>query len=197
MLEPWISQPLPISSGLPERCGTPHSLPTFEEVTRVLTIGQTWSGSSAIEWPAEIGSRTQMGRMPSQSDSGRKASRTEGCNISGVAKEWDEVKDVRDRVRSDGPILNPKSPKNQEDINVCIQNQEVLGPLLARMCLSSKKPPSRDALRDEVAAYLTLNNRQGPEVVVLVNETAETLKKLCVFIKAKTRRAEVSTATWT
>ena len=117
------------------------------------------------------------------------------CDISGVGVEWDSDLSLRERVRDGGPVLHPQTPEKQEDNKVCMKNADILMPLLVRMAALPNRPlPTMDDLRDEVAAFLTLNKRDGPECVGMVELTVHTLKKLLGFIKAKTRRHEVSTA---
>lgn len=120
---------------------------------------------------------------------------TTKCDISGVGKEWDSDIGLRERVRDGGPVLHPQTPNKQEDNKVCIMNADLLLPLLIRIGALPKRPlPTLDSLRDEVAAFLTLNKREGPECIEMVETTVHALKKLLGFVKAKTRRHEVSTA---
>ena len=120
-----------------------------------------------------------------------------GCSIAGVAGEWDATPNIRQRLRDGEPILHPDTKLKQEDIKTCINNEELLAPLLHRMCASPKRSvPGIDDIRDEVGQLLAMNKRQGEDLIVMVEDTAKVLKALCVFIKAKVRRHEVSTATW-
>ena len=121
---------------------------------------------------------------------------TESCSITGLAQEWDSSPPIRIRMRDGGGILHADTPPKQEDIKICILNQELLEPLLTRMSrLSKRSLPTMDDLREECYALLTLNKRTGEELVEMVEESAYSIKKLCSFIKAKARRKEVSTAT--
>ena len=129
---------------------------------------------------------------PAEPDASNKA-----CSVKGVAGEWDMIREVRDRVREGGTILDPATKVKQVDIQTCVLNHLLLGPLASRMCLAERKVPSIDGLRDEVAAFLTLNKRQGEDLIIMVEETAKALKSFCVFLKTKAKRKEVSTATWT
>ena len=119
------------------------------------------------------------------------------CSVTGVANEWDTIREVRDRVREGGTVLDPTTKEKTVDIQTCVLNHLLLGPLASRMCLAERKLPTMDGLRDEVATFLTLNKRQGEDLIVMVEETAKALKSYCVFLKTKAKRKEVSTATWT
>ena len=119
------------------------------------------------------------------------------CSIKGIAQEWDGIIELRDRVREGGPILDPRSVHKQLDINQCVINHALLSPLAACICVAERKLPTIDDLRDELVCLLTLNKRQGEDLVVMVEDTAKHVKGLCTFLKLKVRRKEVSTATWT
>lgn len=119
----------------------------------------------------------------------------EKCNIDGVAQQWDSYTDISRRLRDGGPLLDPMTVKNREDIKTCALNFALLAPLLEQVREANRKLPSIDDLRDEVAAIFQINKRQGQDALQLVDDTARHLKKLLVFIKTKVRRTEVSTAT--
>ena len=115
------------------------------------------------------------------------------CDISGLAKDWDEITEVKDRVTEGGPILDKETPLKQEDIGVCTMNKDLLVPVLHRMAVTEKRAlPSIDDLREQAGVFLTLCKRSG-DLAVIIEETSQTVKKLAGFIKAKTRRWEVST----
>ena len=126
------------------------------------------------------------------------ASPTEACSISGVGREWDQICELKDRLLAGGNPLHPDTPtKQQPDNKTCMLNKDLLTPILQRMSLLPKRPiPTIDDLRDEVTTLLTLSKREGADIVAVIEDTAQTIKHLLVFIKAKTRRWEVSTATW-
>ena len=126
-----------------------------------------------------------------------KGEATKHCCIRGMGQEWDGIPEVRDRVRGGGPVLDPRSKPKTVDISHCAMNHQLLAPLASRICLAERKVPNVDDLRDEVAALLTMNKRQGEDLIVLVEDTAKHLKTLCCFLKTKVRRKEVSVATRT
>ena len=117
------------------------------------------------------------------------------CHIDGICQDWDSYPDISRRLRDGGPLLDPMTVKNREDIKTCAMNFDLLAPLLEKVRDADRKLPSIDDLRDEIAAILQLNKRQGPDALQMVDETARHIKKLLVFIKTKVRRHEVSTAT--
>ena len=126
---------------------------------------------------------------------GRKSKET--VSIDGIAREWDQSCEVKQRLLGGGDPLHPDTPPKQEDNTVCVLNRDLLIPCLQRMCIVNKRPiPTIDDLREEVTTLLTLSKRTGNDVVTAVEEAAQTIKKLLVFIKAKVRRKEVSTVTW-
>ena len=103
----------------------------------------------------------------------------------GVSKEWDLVECIRERVRDGGPVLDPNTPPKQEDISVCVLNRDLLYPLLSKMCLAERRLPALDDLRDEVASLLTMNKRQGDELVKEIEDTAYHLKNFVSLLRPK------------
>ena len=133
--------------------------------------------------------------MVNKKGGGQKGASRPECNLDGIAQEWDTDLDIRKRIRDGGPVLNPETTLMREDIKTCCKNADLLVPLCVRMCQAQRKIPSLDSLRDEVAQLLTMNKRTGQELVQMVEDSSQHLKKLLVFIKTKARRHEVSTAT--
>ncbi len=119
----------------------------------------------------------------------------EKCDISGLAEEWDVDSDTRKRLRDGGPLLDPMTIQNREDIKTCALNFDLLAPLLIRVGLANRKLPTIDDLRDQIATILHINKRQGQDALQLMDDSARHIKKLLVFVKNKARRHEVSTAT--
>ena len=118
------------------------------------------------------------------------------CVIKGLAHEWFGIEEIRNRVLDGGPVMAEGTVVKHESIPNCVRNDALLEPILQRMCITEKRPlPSIDDLRDEVGTLLTLGKRHGEDLVTLVEETGQTIKKLCGFVKLKARRQEVSTAT--
>ena len=118
-------------------------------------------------------------------------------SISGISRTWDQDEDIKSRLLEGGNPLHPKSVLKQEDNRECILNKGLLRPCLERMSIIDKRPiPAIDCLRDEVSNLLVLSKRTGPDTTSVIEETSQTIKKLLVFVKAKVRRKEVSTASW-
>ena len=118
-------------------------------------------------------------------------------SISGISREWDKDEEIKARLLEGGNPLHPKSVLKQEDNRECILNKGLLRPCLERMSIMDKRPiPAIDSLRDEVSNLLVLSKRTGPDTTSVIEETSQTIKKLLVFVKAKVRRKEVSTASW-
>lgn len=115
--------------------------------------------------------------------------------IEGIAVLWDD--EVRDRLRSGGPLMSPDCPNLTEDITTCVKNRFLLHPILARMSLMQTRPlPAIEGLRDEVEKVFCRNKRStselpGGDIV----KCAWHIRKLLGFIKMKVRRHEVSTVT--
>ena len=146
----------------------------------------------AAIWQLKMAKTKAMVTKKAQPDPGPSTS----CDINGVGREWYNVEEVRDRIMEGGSVLAPNTPLKQEDIQVCVMNQDLLVPILSRMCTTQNRAlPGIDDLRDQVSTLLTLCKRSG-DLVGIVEDTAGTLKKLSGFVKTKTRRREVFTVTW-
>ena len=114
-------------------------------------------------------------------------------DAGGVWKEWDADEEIRELLRSDKPVLpHPCSC----DISTCVNMRGLLTPLLSRMAVhEDRRLPPIDDLRAELE-LLFKNNKQGVELEYLeLSKKAMAVKKLCGFVKTKTRRREVSTVT--
>lgn len=159
---------------------------------------QPVSSSNMAKTKHGVINKKPAAEVPAESNGSEAAEgSSKGCSISGIAREWDAIEDVKARLLDGGAPLDPKTPSKTVDNSVCMMNQALLEPILQRMSLLPKRPiPTIDDLRDEVSALMTLSKRQGSDIVAVVEEAAQTIKRLLVFVKAKTRRWEVSTATW-
>ena len=122
---------------------------------------------------------------------------SDGVSISGISRAWDQDEEMKARLLEGGNPLHPNTVLKQEDNRACILNKGLLRPCLERMSVVDKRPiPPIDSLRDEVSNLLVLSKRTGPDTTSIIEDTSQTIKKLLVFIKAKVRRKEVSTASW-
>lgn len=119
--------------------------------------------------------------MPSQLD------------IEGIWKEWDVDEEMREVFRTETPILDGPC---STDISTSVKYRYLLIPCLQRMAVHAERQlPSVDPLKEELDALLK-HNKQGLETEFIdISNKAWAIKKLLGFVKAKTRRREVSTAT--
>lgn len=153
----------------------------------------TTAGTAAF-----VCSKSLFGNMGNgRNKKGKAAQPASTCSITGIGQEWDLLPAVRARLRDGGGLLEPETVMKREDVKVCALNKDLMFPLLRSMHASSRQLPALNDLREEIQSALTLNKRSGDDCVTLIEETAHQLKKYCGFIKAKVRREEVSTATWT
>ena len=112
------------------------------------------------------------------------------CDLTGLAAEWDEIPNIRQRLREGGVLIEEVSSKNV-DIQTPAKYSDVLMPILHRMRAANKKLPNIDDLRSEIAALLELSKRADDGI----EKFGWLIRKNLVFIKMKVRRQEVSTAT--
>ena len=135
--------------------------------------------------------------MPCTKPPGRPKKKIEVLDVSGVAELWDDTDEVRERLRGEKSLV-ATDPKKGESIPLCVQEQAVLLPLLAKMSLLETKPlPPIEPLRQQVEATYIKNKRGdsgevGGDVVV---EIAWHVQKLLGFVKMKARRRQVSIVT--
>ena len=116
----------------------------------------------------------------------------EMMDVEGIAKQWDEYEEVRDRIRGGGGILHPDS-SGGEDVKTAALNYEVLAPMMARMASSRKMGhPPVDKLRVEVEQLFTMNKRVPLPPFGDLHKMAWRLRFLACWVKMKTRRAEPS-----
>lgn len=132
--------------------------------------------------------------MPSRRKPRSSASVAEQLDIGGVADEWDDTEDIRTRLREGGGFFHPEGG---DDVQGCCRNSSLLIPLLTRMAtLDCKSLPGVDDLRDQIEKLFVKNKRgTSPEDLDLIIAASWRVKKLCGFVKMKSRREEVSTAT--
>lgn len=120
--------------------------------------------------------------------------KTRKTNVREVAAEWDQDKDLRERLREGGTVLTPNP--TAEDISTCVKNRGILDPCIMRMATDPKRSvPNIDQLKDEVEQLLKTNKRAMDADGVDIPKTSWAIRKLRGFIKAKARRREVSTVT--
>ena len=113
-----------------------------------------------------------------------------GCDLKGLAAEWDETPSIRQRLREGGALIEEVSTKNV-DLQTPAKFNEVLMPILHRMRLADKKLPCVEDLRSEIASLLDLSKRAANDI----EKFGWLIRKNLVFVKMKVRRQEVSIAT--
>ena len=117
-----------------------------------------------------------------------------GLDISGISQVWDGERELRSRLRNGGPFIHPLSD-SKVDNQTCVQNIEVLMPLIARMTMSAeRKLPGVADLRMEMQVCYEANKRKdNPEDNAAIIADSWHIRKLLSHVKAKVRRNEVST----
>ena len=116
-------------------------------------------------------------------------------DLEGVGREWEKEEPIRDHLRGDAKRLFPEGVS--ESIKVCCEEpaHSVLKVLCLRMALVEDLPqPQVAPLRDEIER---LYKRCGvtTEDSIVYND-GWVIRKLCVFLKMKTRKHLVSTVSW-
>ena len=116
-------------------------------------------------------------------------------DIAGVADEWDQRDDIRERLRDGGDLIHPEA--TSEDVKGCVLVASLLTPLLTRMFLKDSRPlPPIMDLRIQIEKLYVKNKRHTtPEQLSEIVKASWRVKKFCGFVKMKTRRHEVSTVT--
>ena len=117
------------------------------------------------------------------------------CAVDGLAKEWDGIVELRDRVRNGGQLLKRLEGNDTMDPSnkLAIANSVVLTPILVRMPESALKVPDIEPLRTEVKEIYLLCNKEVEEVNV--DDEAWALRRLAGFVKRKMQKRLVSLAT--
>ena len=128
----------------------------------------------------------------------RPASRDlETLDVEGIAEEWDQCEELRNRLRGGGSFFHPDG--TTDDVQGCCKNADLLVPILTRMAPTETKPLAPvDPLRVEIDKLMTKNKRSpanAPEELDAVIKASWRLKKLLGFVKMKAPRGEVSTVT--
>lgn len=132
--------------------------------------------------------------MPNKRKARSSASLAEHLEVSGLCDEWDDCEDIRTRLRDGRGFFHAEGG---DDVQGCCCNSSMLIPLLTRMAtLENKDLPGVDDLRDEIEKLFVKNKRgTSAEDLELIVGASWRVKKLCGFVKMKTRREEVSAVT--
>ena len=135
--------------------------------------------------------RSQLRAMGGKNKGGRKKG-TGMMKVSGLSQEWDSANDIRERLRSGGPLLHPQS-SNGEDVQTCSLNAGLIKPMVERMVKSPVLGhPPIDPLRDEVEKLFVMNKRHPAPEFADLQKMAWRLRFMVCFVKMKARRNEPS-----
>ena len=114
-------------------------------------------------------------------------------DVKGLAREWDGVPEIRERIRGGGGVLHAESGPG-EDIKTAKLNGPILAPMLVRMKASCKLGhPPIDKLRYEIEQLYTMNKRLPLPPFGDLHKLAWRLRFLVCWVKTRARRAEPST----
>ena len=113
--------------------------------------------------------------------------------LDDLAKEWDEIPEVRNRIRASGQLLGPGSDKICQKSTII--NKDVLAPVLGRMAASTGKarlPPSPavEDLREQINELMVLSKQETD--FAKVDDAAWQIRRFTAFLKVKTRKQDVS-----
>ena len=113
------------------------------------------------------------------------------CDISGLARRWDRIPEIRERLHEGHPLFGDVSERLM-DIKTPSKLHFVMEPLLVAMSEHGKKLPSIDALRGEIRKIYKLSYVEMNEAYI--EGSAWSLRKHCGFIKMKCRKSQPSMA---
>ena len=112
--------------------------------------------------------------------------------VAGLAKEWDKVEPLRERLRTGGSLIHPDSSAG-EDVKTLRLNADLMGPMLERMADSPVKGhPPIDGLREEVEQLFVMNKRHPVPEFATLQKVAWRLRFMVCYVKMKVRRNEPS-----
>ena len=111
-------------------------------------------------------------------------------DAEGLRDEWDKIEGIRLRLRRGKPLL--AGTMSEYTISRCVENTEVLTPVLLRSVACDHKRPEVELLREEIENLLMMNQREFSESHI--DDMAWEVRKLLTFVKRKAQRQEVSLA---
>ena len=113
-------------------------------------------------------------------------------DITGLAKDWDSKKNIRDHLRQEGNVLFADGVSESVKSSSVPYVHDLLEPVLKRMVETDGRPqPSIDGLKDEVTTLYQKCSCVPDESTIA--QDAWTLRKFLSFVKMKTRTKKVST----
>ena len=107
----------------------------------------------------------------------------------GLASEWDGFEALRNSLRDGMPLM--AGTLGEFTVARAVQNVELLLPVLARSVACKHRRPEVEPLREQVACFMNLCQREASDSEV--DDLAWELRKMLTFLKRKTQREEVST----
>ena len=113
------------------------------------------------------------------------------CDAKGCEDEWDAEMSIRSRLREGGSML--LGTLHEFTVARCAANSPVLVPLLVRIVAAGGKLPDIEGLREAVEGLMRLSSRDVDEGST--DDMSWECRKLCSYVKRKTKRREVSVAT--
>ena len=119
-------------------------------------------------------------------------------DISKIAATWDQVPEIRNRIRDEGALLHPEG-KEKVTLKTTVLNANVLAPVLERMTGvtgSQKLPvsPAVEDLREEISNLYALGKREVD--FCTIDRAAWKIRNFLAFLKVKGRKQEVSHESW-
>ncbi|CAE7773798.1 unnamed protein product [Symbiodinium microadriaticum] len=108
-------------------------------------------------------------------------------DAEGLRDEWDKIEGIRLRLRRGKPLL--AGTMSEYTISRCVENTEVLTPVLLRSVACDHKRPEVELLREEIENLLMMNQREFSESHI--DDMAWEVRKLLTFVKRKAQRQEV------
>lgn len=109
--------------------------------------------------------------------------------VEGLSEEWDAIQSIRDRLR-DGKGLVRTKTTHDSTIAECVDNMDVLLPMLNRLFAARGKLPEIDGLRDEVTKVYAKASRTVDEAHT--DDCGWDLRKMLRLVKRKAQRKDPS-----
>ena len=111
-------------------------------------------------------------------------------DCSNLAAEWDAHDEIRGRLRNKRHLVVSKDKNKDATIVQCVQNMDVLPPLLHRLYACGLKMPEINPLKEQCAETYAKSSRDVGEDVC--DDDGWEIRKMLRFIKRKAKREEVS-----
>lgn len=109
--------------------------------------------------------------------------------MDGLGKTWDDVASIRDRLKAGKRLVTCKS-SHDSSIPECVQNQEVLIPVLHRSFACKLKLPEIEGLREQIGIVYTKSLREPTDSEI--DDDGWDIRKMIRFLKRKATRDDPS-----